>query len=213
MEDPGLTVLLKCWALISWRQKVQYVSYLFRDFGGNSNSPTEMVSTALSETLMTCWHSRLMKSYLHTSSDLHDRSNHKETEWSSTSLPDLNIYTVANLSVISTSLSLSLFQWSTLQKQTCRKHWPKSLNMTPLSQVSVSAVLFCKTDHLLCEQPDTQHLSILGGQSHGPDVAHSLLDGTWLGSPPQKQGAYSLANRLLNKHSPWRRSSPWLWPG
>lgn len=45
-------------------------SYLFNDLGGNSNSPTEMVSTALREILTTCWHSRLMKSYLHTSSDL-----------------------------------------------------------------------------------------------------------------------------------------------
>lgn len=34
--------------------RLKYVAYLFRDLGGNSNSPTEMVSTALRETLTTC---------------------------------------------------------------------------------------------------------------------------------------------------------------
>lgn len=52
-----------------------------------------------------------------------------------------------------------------------------------LTKVSVSVMLLCQSDHSLCEQPDTQHFPILGGQSHGPDVTHSLLDGTWLGSP------------------------------
>lgn len=60
-------------------------TYLFRDLGGNSNSPTEMVSTALREILTTCWHNRLMKSYLHTSSDLHtqakDVKSTRRTTW------------------------------------------------------------------------------------------------------------------------------------
>lgn len=30
------------------------LTYLLRDFGGNSNSPTEMVSTAFREILITC---------------------------------------------------------------------------------------------------------------------------------------------------------------
>ena len=55
------------------------LTYLLRDLGGNSNSPTEMVSTALREILTTCWHNRLMKSYLHTSSDLRTRS--KYVKW------------------------------------------------------------------------------------------------------------------------------------
>lgn len=55
------------------------------------------------------------------------------------------------------------------------------------TKASVSAVLLGERDHSLCEQPDAQHLPILGAQSHGPDVAHSLLDGTWLGAAaPQK---------------------------
>lgn len=38
--------------IIVVRQK--HAAYLFKDLGGNSNSPTEMVSTALREILMTC---------------------------------------------------------------------------------------------------------------------------------------------------------------
>lgn len=64
-------VLFMTLAFIHLRVNTTLLSaYLFRDLGGNSNSPTEMVSTALREILMTCWHNRLMKSYLHTSSDL-----------------------------------------------------------------------------------------------------------------------------------------------
>lgn len=38
------------------------------------------------------------------------------------------------------------------------------------------------TGYLLSQQPDTKHLSILGRQCHSPDVAHRLLNGTWLRS-------------------------------
>lgn len=34
----------------------------------------------------------------------------------------------------------------------------------------------------LGQQPHAEHLSVLTRQRHGPDVAHRLLDGTWLGS-------------------------------
>lgn len=34
----------------------------------------------------------------------------------------------------------------------------------------------------LCQQPDAEHLSILRRECHGPDVAHRLLNGTWLRS-------------------------------
>lgn len=48
---------------------VAVAAYLFRDLGGNSNSPMEMVSTALRAILVTCWHCRLMKLYLQTRRD------------------------------------------------------------------------------------------------------------------------------------------------
>lgn len=34
----------------------------------------------------------------------------------------------------------------------------------------------------LSQQPDTEHLSILRRECHGPDVTHRLLNGTWLRS-------------------------------
>lgn len=95
------------------------LAYLFKDLGGNSNSPTEMVSTALREILTTCWHVRLMKSYLHTSRDLQKTVKRGEIKYHishvaryiSLNTSQLNM---SYLSVISTSLSFSLFQWSTL---------------------------------------------------------------------------------------------------
>lgn len=171
------------WALLSWRLTGQYVSYLFRDLGGNSNSPTEMVSTALSETLMTCWHSRLMKSYLHTSSDLQEKPNYKETKWSCTSLPDNYRHCWSPVSDKHESLPLivPVIHSAETNMQKALNH--VSYHFCDLTKVSVSVILLCQSDHSLCEQPDTQHFPILGGQSHGPDVTYSLLDGTWLGSP------------------------------
>lgn len=65
-------------------------TYLFRDLGGNSNSPTEMVSMALRAILVTCWHCRPTKSYLQIRRDR---------------------------SVMSTRRSFSLFQWSILVRK------------------------------------------------------------------------------------------------
>lgn len=65
-------------------------TYLLRDLGGNSNSPTEMVSMALRDTLVTCWHCRLRKLYLQIRRDQ---------------------------SVMRTRRSFSLFQWSILVRK------------------------------------------------------------------------------------------------
>lgn len=63
----------------------------------------------------------------------------------------------------------------------------------------------------LSQQPNTEHLSILRRQRHGPDVAHSLLDGTWLRSASHKrQWCASCASlRALTAHS--KQSEETLW--
>lgn len=63
-----------------WVGGVFEPSYLLSDLGGNSNSPTEMVSTALREIRITCWQIRLMKSYLHTSKDLQQHTKIQQHE-------------------------------------------------------------------------------------------------------------------------------------
>lgn len=61
------------------------------------------------------------------------------------------------------------------------KHWYTRLHPWTQDIAEVVASL----GHSLCQQPDAEHLSILGRQRHGPDVAHRLLDGPWLWSASQ----------------------------
>ncbi len=47
----------------------------------------------------------------------------------------------------------------------------------------------------LGQQPDAEHLSVLGRERHGPDVIHSLLDGTWLRSASHNRQSSASSQR------------------
>lgn len=125
------------------------------------------------------------------------------------------IDTVDHLSVISTSLSLSLFQWSTLQKQTCRKLRTMSSIISVTSPKSAFLLRCCV--NLITHSASSQTLSTSPSSEDRATVLMSLTACSMVPGwdhQPQEWGCLFTREQLCCvKNSPWRRSSPSLWPG
>lgn len=110
---------------------------------------------------------------------------------------------------MSTSLSLSLFQWSTLQKQT-----PESLKLR-------AAVLPGRSGEQVTHSASSQTLSTSPSSEDRATLLMSLTACSMVpgwdhhnrNQPVNHPPHHHPRTTLLHPNSPWRRSSPSLWPG
>lgn len=73
-----------------------------------------------------------------------------------------------------------------------------------MCQTGNTTVTSCQV-YSLGQQPDAEHLSVLRRECHGPDVAHRLLDGTWLRSASHNRQSAASSQRPA-PHSCLRRA-------